>query len=196
MTSRLAPIPPGEWPEEMAGALAALRPPRPRHEPPRRRPEDPKGLNLLGTMAHHPDAARAYHTLCGHVLFGTTLSERQRELLVLRVASRRAAAYEWAQHVVLARRAGLSDAEIEAVRGALDRDAPGGNGWSRLDVALIEAADDLVDDARIGDRAWAELAADLDAAQLIDVVLTVGAYEVLAMLLRSFDVALDDDLRS
>ena len=55
-----------------------------------------------------PELAQAYHTFNGHVLFGTTLSTRQRELLVLRVAAVRQCAYEWNQHVVLAGDAGLT----------------------------------------------------------------------------------------
>lgn len=185
---RIAPIPPEGWPESMRAALAALRPPTVRHEPAPRGPDDPKGLNLLGTVAHHPDAARAYHGLCGHVLFGTTLSERQRELLVLRVAARRDARYEWAQHVILGRAVGLGDDEIDAVGRGVE------GGWDPVDAALLRAVDELIDDARIADETWTALSGVLDPRQLIDVVLTVGAYDVLAMLLRTFEVQLDDDL--
>ena len=90
----------------MTGALAALRPANPRHPFPPRDPNRPKGLNVLGTLAQHPELTTAFHTFNGHVLFGSTLSARQRELLVLRVAALRHAAYEWAQHVVLAGDAG------------------------------------------------------------------------------------------
>jgi hypothetical protein len=46
----------------------------------------------------------------------------------------------------------------------------------------------------VGEAAWAVLAAGLDEHQLMDLVFTVGAYEVLAMVLKSFRVELDDDL--
>ena len=67
---------------------------------------------MLGTLAHHPALARAFHTFNGHVLFATSLSVRQRELVVLRVAAVRRSTYEWAQHVVIDRDAGLTDDEI------------------------------------------------------------------------------------
>ena len=41
---------------------------------------------------------------------------------------------------------------------------------------------------------YAALSAEFDARQTMDVVFTVGAYEVFAMALRTFDVDLDDDL--
>lgn len=187
---RLAPLPPGEWPDAMRDALAALRPPDPRHPLPARGGDRPKGLNVLGTLARHPALARAFHTLNGHVLFASTLSPRDRELLVLRVASVRDAAYEWAQHAVLAGDAGLGEDEIARV--AEGPDAPA---WSPRDRAMLRAVDELVADALIADATWDALAAELDEQQLMDLVFTVGAYDLLAMALRSFGVELDDDLR-
>ena len=189
--SRLPPVPPAAWPEAMQAALAALRPAHPRHPLPPRDPDRPKGLNALGMLAHHPELTTAFNTFNGHILFGTTLTARQRELLVLRVAARRSAAYEWAQHVVLAGDAGITDEEVRRLRGEDPLD-----GFDDLERALVAAVDELVDDARIGDATWAVLAEHLDDRQRMDVVFTVGAYDLLAMAFRTFDVALDDDLRA
>ncbi|HUR76974.1 MAG TPA: carboxymuconolactone decarboxylase family protein [Acidimicrobiales bacterium] len=187
---RLAPLPPDEWPSEMAEAMAALRPPSARHAFPARDPSRPKGLNALGMLAHHPALTTAYNHFNGHVLFATTLTPRQRELLVLRVAHLRDCEYEWAQHAVLAADADLSPEEVARVRaGAQD------GGWSPLDAALLATVDELVADARITDATWRALSAELDTQQLMDVVFTVGAYDLLAMAFRTFDVDLDDDLR-
>jgi alkylhydroperoxidase family enzyme len=187
---RLPPLPPEQWPAEMKDALAALRPPAPRHPLPRRDEGRPKGLNVLGLLARHPALTRAYHTLNGHVLFATTLSPRERELLVLRVAAVRGSEYEWAQHVVQGGDAGLTPEEIDRI--AQGSDSPG---WSRLDRALLRAVDELIAEAKIGDQTWEELAGHFDDQQLMDLIFTVGAYETLAMFLRSAGVALDDDLR-
>ena len=46
----------------------------------------------------------------------------------------------------------------------------------------------------VSDATWAALAAELDEQQLMDVVFTVGAYDLVAMAFRSFGVELDDDL--
>src|ERR1039457_1354306 len=97
---RIAPLPPSDWPPEMRDAIAARRPANPRHPFPSRDPGRPKGLNALGTMAHHAERARAFHTFNGHILFGTSLSPRQRELVVLRVAVLRRSVFEWRQHVL------------------------------------------------------------------------------------------------
>jgi alkylhydroperoxidase family enzyme len=186
---RIRPLPPDQWSDEMRQALAALRPADPRHPLPPRRKDRSKALNALGTLARHPELARAFHTFNGHVLFGSTLEPRQRELLVLRLAAVRRSEYEWAQHVVLAGDAGLEEEEIARI--ALGPEAPD---WSPLDRAMLTAVDELVRDARISDSTWAVLAAELDDRQLMDVVFTVGAYEVLAMAFRSFGVELDADV--
>jgi len=188
-TGRVPSIPPREWPPAMRAAMAPYRPPNPRHPFPPDDPDRPKGLNALGVFAHHPAAAEAYHHLIGHALFATTLSVRQRELLILRVAHLRDAAYEWAQHVFLAAEVGIAPEEVERVRSG-----PGADGWSPLERALLAAADELIGSARIEETTYVRLSAELDTEQLLDVVFTVGAYEVLAMAVRTFEIPLDDDL--
>lgn len=168
----------------MRDALAPLQPPSPRD------PSRPKGLNLLGLQAHHPSLTGAYNQLIGHLLYASTITARQRELLVLRVAALRDCTYLWEQHAESAGDAGITGSEVERVRSG-----PEAEGWSPVEAALVRAADELVYRARMADSTWATLTTELDAQQLMDVVFTVGAYDLLAMALRTFDVELDDDLR-
>jgi alkylhydroperoxidase family enzyme len=169
---------------------AAYRPSNPRHEVPPRDPSSPKGLNAMGVLAHHPELTDAYNQLIRHALYFTTLTPRERELLVLRVSHVRDATYEWAQHVYQAGVAGLSAEEVARVRNG-----PEAPEWDAHERALLSAADELVADARIAERTYATLAATFDTQQMMDVVFTVGTYETFAMAMRTFDVELDDDLR-
>ena len=179
---RIEPLPPGDWPREMRDALAPLAPPKPRG------PGQPKGLNLLGTFARNPAVTQAYHQFVAHLLYRTSLTARQRELLILRVAAVRGADYEWAQHVVLALEVGLTREEIDAVRD------PDRGTWEPSEAALLAAVDELVTDAQVSDATWASLRAELTDQQLLDAVFTVGAYDLLAMVLHTFQVQIDDDL--
>jgi hypothetical protein len=52
----------------------------------------------------------------------------------------------------------------------------------------------LVADARVSDATWRVLAASFEVEQLMDLVFTVGCYDLLAMAFNSFGVELDDDL--
>ncbi len=185
---RIPPLPPDQWSDDVMAGIAALRPAGARREL-RRSKGGPKGLNVLGTLAQHPELMHAYHTFNGHILYTTTLTSRHRELLVLRVAAVRDAEYEWEQHVVLGRDAGLSDDDIARIA-----DGPDAPGWSTFDAAMLRAVDELVRDAMIADATWGVLAESLDRQQLMDLVFTVGAYDLLAMAFRSFGVELDADL--
>lgn len=142
---------------------------------------------MLGTFAHHPALAQAFLTFNAHVLSASTLTPRQRELVVLRVAALRDSAYEWAQHAVLAGDVGIEPDEVASVAIGPDAD-----GWSSDEAALLRAVDELIADATIDDVTFAAL--EFDERQVLDLVFTVGAYDALAMALRVCGTPLDDDL--
>jgi AhpD family alkylhydroperoxidase len=183
-TPRIRPRTLAEWPPAMHEALAAFRPAVPGSDPPSQRQRDPG--NLLGTFACYPELAKAYLTFNGHVLFRSSLPARTREILILRVAARRRCEYEWAQHVRLGAAAGLTAEEISRIaEGSEDPE------WEMSDRSLLRSVDELLDGAQISDGTWTNLTRHLDERQLMDLVFTVGAYETLAMALRSFRVESD-----
>lgn len=186
--ARVDPLPVRAWPPEMRAALATLIPPNARHPRPVAEGR-PKALGVLGTYAHHPELAHAFLTFNGHVMLTTTLTPRQRELLVLRVSALRDCVYEWSQHVVQAGDVGLTEDDVRRVGLGPDE-----SGWDPADAALLRAADELIADGAIGEKTWSELSATLDTRQVMDVIFTVGAYETLTYLMRSFALDLDDDL--
>ncbi|MCC5795322.1 MAG: carboxymuconolactone decarboxylase family protein [Chromatiales bacterium] len=174
----VAALAPEEWDEEQRKLLAYA------HE---------KGgfYNVLGTLARHMEASRRLGQVGAHVLGPTsTLSPRERELLVLRTAWNCESEYEWGQHVLLGRRAGISDEEIARVRQGPD--APG---WVMHEAALLRAADELNQCQRISDGTWAVLAGHYKTLQLMDIVFAVGQYTLIAMALNSFATPLDEGLQ-
>ena len=185
---RIPPLPPDQWGDDVRAGIAALRPAGATQEL-RRSKDGPKGLNVLGTLAQHPALMQAYHTFNGHILYTNSLDARQRELLVLRIAARRGAEYEWRQHVHIAHELGFTDADIERIA-----EGPHAADWSPLEAAMLRAVDQLVADAHIDDETWTVLADELDRHQMMDLVFTVGAYDLLAMAFKSFGVQIDDDL--
>jgi 4-carboxymuconolactone decarboxylase len=183
-TVRLGPLPEEQWDDRTRAALAALLPPDRRN---------PRGAgNALATLARHPDLTEAFLPFNMRLLLRSTLSARLRELVILRVAQRSGCAYEWAHHVTIAAKAGLSEAEIEAAgRGEVlgpDRAGAGGAGTAELDAAVLSAVEELAGGCNLSDRTWSTLAAHLDERQLMDLVFTVGAYFLLAMAFNTFGV--------
>lgn len=145
-----------------------------------------RGLHGLGVILRYPALAKAFLTFNNHVATGSAISRRIRELLILRISWLRRADYEFIQHVVLGRRAGLTDPEIARVPGGPD--APG---WDPIDADLLRAVDELHEHACIQGETWTRLAAHFDTKQLMDIVFTVGCYELLAMVFKTFGVQLE-----
>ena len=140
-------------------------------------------LNIFRTLAHHPGLAKRWLVFGNHVLAKSTLPARERELLILRIGWLCRSGYEWGQHVVIGRASGLTDEEIARI--AQGPDAPG---WSAGDRALLRATDELHSDAFVSDATWAELAKVWSTQQLMDLVFTVGQYNLVSMALNSFGV--------
>jgi len=143
-------------------------------------------LNIFTTLVRHPRLFRRWSAFGGVLLTGL-LPARDRELLILRTWHRCDAHYEWAQHVRIAREAGVGDDEIERVKVG-----PDASDWDPFDAALLRAADELHDANRISEATWASLAARYDERQLIEVCMTVGQYHLVAFTLNSLGVEVEE----
>jgi 4-carboxymuconolactone decarboxylase len=143
---------------------------------------------IWATLAAHPDALRRFLVFGNHVLGKNTLPVRSRELVILRIAWLAQAEYEWLQHARIARRAGLSDAEILALG------QPRTDGFGDFEQALLTATDRLFRTADLDDVAWQELRDRLGTEQLIDLVYTVGQYQTVAMAINAFRIQPEPDI--
>ena len=184
-TPRIAPVLPPDWKGAVLDALGAF--PGGRDFVLSRYPVgEARGMNGLGTMLHHPPLAKAFLTFNNHISTANTLSKRIRELLILRIGWLRRSEYEFAQHLVLGAHAGLSEAELERVQLG-----PGCGGMDPVEADLIRAVDELHRNAFIEESTYARLSAHFDVPQLLDLVFTVGCYDVLSMVFKTFRVALE-----
>jgi alkylhydroperoxidase family enzyme len=185
---RINPIQAEKWTPEFVDTIMQLAPADANQSTADRK--QPSGANVLGTLAHHPVLAQAFLSFNGHLLNTTTLSARQRELLVLRVAVLKKSNYEWCQHLIIARGAGLSESEIAAVAYGAESPLLAG-----LDAALVRSVDDVIERGGLTDETWSALAAKLDTAQILDLLYTIGCYVMLAAVIQSLGLELEDDLR-
>lgn len=181
-TPHLAPLPPNAWTTEQKDLLAPMV----------RGEGLGRGvINVFATLVRYPKLFKRWGVFAGHVLFKSTLSPRDREILILRIAYLTGSAYEWGQHVSIGRDAGLSQDEIEAIKSD-----PGAHGWSATDRLLLQATDQLHANTCIAPETWAALAAHYSEQQMLDLIFTVGNYNMLAMALNSIGVELDEDYKS
>lgn len=184
---RIAPLLPPEWNEAAHEGLAAF--PK-SYEFVMSRwnagQGDVRGLHVLGAVAHHPPLAKAFMTFNAHVSGASTLPVRVRELVILRMSWLRYSEYEFVQHLILGRRAGLTEDDLQRIQ--VGPDAPG---WEPEDADLVRAVDELNGLARIGNTTWARLSSRYDTAQLLDLIFVIGCYETLAMAINSLDAQLE-----
>ena len=150
---------------------------------------DGADYNIFKTLTHHPDLMRRWLVFANHVLFKSTLGLRERELVILRIGYLCKVGYEWGQHVQVARKAGMSDAEILTTKSGPDTP-----GIPELDRLLMQATDELHADCHISDATWSALEQHLDKQQLMDLVFTVGQYNLVSMALNTLGVQPDDGL--
>ena len=171
---RIPPLPPEEWSEDMRplATFAASG-------------EDVSlgDLNIFRTLAQHPDLVRSWAPFGGYLLTGGTLPFEERELLILRTGFNCRSPYEWGQHVRISLNGGMARETIDRVA-----EGPGAEGWSAREAALLRAADELHESARIWPGTWDALAAELDERQLIELCMLVGQYHLVAFMLNAVGV--------
>ena len=173
---RLEPLPEEKLDDETRETLERLK-------------VDGRVFNIFRTLAAHPKLLRQWLVFGNYILNKSMLPPRERELLILRVGWLCRAEYEWGQHVVIGKRAGLTDVEIDRVK-----EGPDAPGWSEFDATLLRAVDELRAQAFISDAVWDALAATYDTRQLLDLIFTVGQYNLVSMALNTLGVRLDEGI--
>jgi 4-carboxymuconolactone decarboxylase len=177
-TPRIPPLPRAEWTDAARDVFAYWEGPEAR--------ENGSRSNTMMTLANHPALALASLDFGKHLLVQSSLSSREKELVILRVAARYESAYQWAHHVHSARQIGFTDAEFEALKA-------GGAAvlWSPAEQALIDAVDQLCDAGRIDDATWAVLAQGMDRRRLMDFLYSVGFFAMNAWAFGAMGVQLE-----
>ncbi len=174
---RIAPLPLDQWDAEL----------RARFERPGGRGDI---FNVMKTLANYPELFRRWLVFANHFLFKSTLTTRDREILILRTNWLAGCEYEWGQHLkIAADGAGFGDAEFDALAQGASATV-----WNASEAALIQAADGLYTNALVDDASWDTLTAYHDERQLLDIVFIVCNYLLLAMGINSFGVQLDAGL--
>jgi alkylhydroperoxidase family enzyme len=142
--------------------------------------------NLFLTLGRHPKLFRGWLRFAGHLMPGGTLSRRETEMVILRVAHLRDSTYELEQHTRMAKRVGMTQGEIDRVgRG------PAGEDWSSRERAMLEVTDELIATKDVADETWARVREHLDERKSIELVMLVGHYDMLATFIGTLRIEPD-----
>lgn len=147
--------------------------------------------NVYRTFARNLPLFRQWGAFARYILTESTLEARDRELAVMRIAWLCQSPYEWAQHVPLARAAGLTDDLIEKIKTGSTA-----SGWTPADALLLQAVESLHETHDLPESIWSALAVRLDERQLLDLVFTIGQYHLVAMALNAIRVPVDPGLEA
>lgn len=148
--------------------------------------------NVYGTLANYPSLFLAWLRLGAHALRNSTLSPRQREIVILRAAGLSQGHYPCSQHVTIARASGLSAADIGAVFQG-PQDVHWGSSQLTQDKRILFAVDELIAGGAMNDATWSDLTQTLNLHQCMDLVAATGFYRLAAWMLNACRTPLQDD---
>jgi alkylhydroperoxidase family enzyme len=144
--------------------------------------------NIFLTLAHSPLLLKRFNAFAGTFFISDLVSDYDRELLVLRVAARTGSRYEYAQHLSIAREAGLDDHTIAAAMLQPDAFTP-----SPADSFLLAVADRYLESGNLHDGEWAQLRARFSEAAALHVLFIIGFYRMTGEVLNTVGIAAEDD---
>ena len=126
------------------------------------------------------DRAQALGAFCR---YGTALPERLSELAILVTGAYWQSGFEWAVHAPIARKAGLTEQQIEDIRTG------GTPSFEDSEARIVHAvAYSLHHEKRIGNELYEEAVEALGTVALVDLIGILGYYTLISMTINAFDV--------
>jgi alkylhydroperoxidase family enzyme len=140
-------------------------------------------LPTIAVLARQPALLGPFLGWAAALALHGLLPKRDHEILALRIAWRCRSTFEWDEHAAYARRAGLTDSEIDHIRTS-----PEAGGWPAHEAALLRAVDGLHANHAVDDETWATLCDHYSPGALVEIPYVVGQYAMLSMVANTFGV--------
>lgn len=150
-------------------------------------------LSIFQVLLNHPRLARTFNDLLATMLWHGALEPRLRELVIMRIGWLTACDYEWTQHWRVASGLGVTAEDLLGVR-----DWQSYSGFGATERAVLAATDDVVRDGAVSAESWAACERELqgDTTVLIELVTAIGSWRMVASLLKSLQVPLEEGVAS
>jgi len=145
--------------------------------------------NLYHCLANHPALVAAWSDFSKALRHGTRTPRALRELVILRGAQLMRSEYEWAQHLKMARKAGVREAQIAALplwKTSAEFDAK-----EKAALLLAEA----VTRGKVSDEVYAEAMRHFDHHDYVELSITAAFYAMVGRMLDAMGVQLEADFR-
>ena len=145
--------------------------------------------NLYKALANHPQLVAAWTEFSRTLRHDARTPRALRELVILRGAQLMRSEYEWAQHLPMARKAGVSDAQIQSL--ASWNTSPHFGSREKAALALGEA----VTEGRVSDAVYAEAMRHFDHHDYVELALVAAFYAMVGRMLDAMGVQLEPEVR-
>jgi 4-carboxymuconolactone decarboxylase len=129
-------------------------------------------------LLHSPPLAEGWNTFFGAVREGTTVSDRLREIAILRVANLNGDTHNRWHHEEIARRSGFTEDEILALRNP-----NASTGFSDLERAVLAYADALTTDVKVDDAVFAAVRDLVTTRQMVEITGIIASYNCVSRFL-------------
>jgi 4-carboxymuconolactone decarboxylase len=149
-------------------------------------------LNVFRLLANAPNVFGGWTTMVDELFDSNTFSARMREVIILGVANLQASSYELSQHVPLARASGLTEQQIEAIRGTGDLDAAG---FSPTERAALDVVTELCTTRQLRDDSFTKAQAIFGDEVFTELLMIISCYYGLALVLNAAELDIDTTAR-
>lgn len=149
---------------------------------------------IFKVLFRFPDVWDRMKPLVAFVLAHSSLPPVEKELIILRICARCGSEYEWGMHAAgLAQKLGLSDA---ALRSSYSPTPSPDGSLSDKQRLLMAIVDELFDAKTISGALWEQTKLVWSEKQLLEIIVSVGCYQMVAMLVNSLDLPNEQWARS
>jgi uncharacterized peroxidase-related enzyme len=143
-------------------------------------------LNLFKTMAHSPQVGFQFLKLGNTILFKGVVSPSLRELAIMRVGHLNRAIYEWTQHVPIALRVGVRQAQIDALPKWEHSDE-----FDDTEKAILRYTDEVTLNIRVKEKTFAAVRAILSEEGVVELTTAISYYGMVCRILEALQVELE-----
>lgn len=147
----------------------------------------PAKLNLFYMLAHAETCLRPVMSLGTAVLKKLVLDPKLREIAMLRAMYMIGGEYEIVQHLPIALHVGCAEEQLEALKTG---GRPAGV-FSPVEIAVLDFTEDLTAHTRVSDASLAALRAHLSDREVIELIIAVSYYSMMANITESTRTPVD-----
>ena len=140
-------------------------------------------LELYGVLLNSPPVAEGWLKLFTAIRQQGKLSDRYRELAIMRVAVINGAMYEYRAHVPFAVTAGVTSAQIDALPFWRTTDV-----FEANDRAVLDYTDTMTKNIQVPDAVFAPLKQFLDDREIVELTATIAGYNLVSRFLEALNV--------